>query len=66
MGEFPGGLVVRIQGFHCCGPGSIPGQETKIPQVAAFGKKKKKKKERKERKMMKELPYQLDEEYFRT
>ena len=24
-GEFPGGLVVRILGFHCRGPGSIPG-----------------------------------------
>ena len=22
---FPGGLVVRIPGFHCLGPGSIPG-----------------------------------------
>ena len=24
MGEFPGGLVVRIPGFHCGGPGSTP------------------------------------------
>ena len=23
-GEFPGGLVVRIQAFYCCSPGSIP------------------------------------------
>ena len=22
---FPGGLVVRIPGFHCLGPGSVPG-----------------------------------------
>ena len=26
--EFPGGLVVRIQCFHCCGPGPISGWET--------------------------------------
>ena len=25
-GEFPGGLVVRILGFQCRGPGSIPGR----------------------------------------
>ena len=31
--EFPGGLVVRIQHFHCYGPGSIPGQGTEIPQA---------------------------------
>ena len=30
-GEFFGDLVVRIWSFHCCGPGSIPGQETEIP-----------------------------------
>ena len=29
-GEFPGGLVVRILGFHCCGPGSVPGRGTEI------------------------------------
>ena len=23
--DFPGGLVVKILGFHCGGPGSIPG-----------------------------------------
>ena len=26
----PGGLIVRILGFHCHGPGSVPGQETEI------------------------------------
>ena len=31
--EFPAGLVVRILGFHCCGPGSIPGCRTEIPQA---------------------------------
>ena len=30
MGEFPGGLVVRIQGFHQCSLGSIPGLESEI------------------------------------
>ena len=29
----PGGPVVRTQHFHCQGPGSIPGQGTKISQV---------------------------------
>ena len=32
-GEFPGGPVVRIQCFYCCGLGSIPGQGTKILQA---------------------------------
>ena len=31
--EFPGGLVVRIPGFHCCGQGSIPGKGTVILQA---------------------------------
>ena len=29
--EFPGGLMVRIPGFHCHGPGSVPGWGTEIP-----------------------------------
>ena len=45
MGEFPGGLMVRITGFQCCGPGSIAGEGTEIPQ--AQKKKSRKKKERK-------------------
>ena len=32
--EFPGGLVFRTQGFHCCGPGSIPCLGTEIPYQA--------------------------------
>ena len=35
--EFPGGLVVRIWRFHS---GSIPGQQTEIPQAARCGQKK--------------------------
>ena len=31
--EYPGGPVVRTQGFHCCGLGSIPGQGTKTSQA---------------------------------
>ena len=31
--EFPDGPVFRIWHFQCWGPGSIPGQGTKIPQV---------------------------------
>ena len=38
--EFPGGLVVRIPGFHCNGPGSISGQGTEIPQIMTGPKKK--------------------------
>ena len=41
--EFPGGLVVRIPGFDCCGLGSIPGQGTEIPRATWYGQKKKKK-----------------------
>ena len=31
--EFPGGLVVRILGFHCCSLGSVPGERTEILQA---------------------------------
>ena len=31
--EFPGGLLVRILGFNCCGPGSIPGRGPETLQV---------------------------------
>ena len=40
--KFPGSPVVRIGHFHCCGPGSIPDQGTKIPQGVHCGQKKKK------------------------
>ena len=40
--EFPGHPVVRTQCFHCHGPGSIPGQGTKIMQATQPKKKKKK------------------------
>ena len=43
--EFPGGLAVRIQHFHCYGPGSIPGQGTEIPQDAKHCQRKKKEKQ---------------------
>ena len=42
--EFPGGSVVRIQCFHCHGPGSTPCQGTKILQVTMHSQKEKKKK----------------------
>ena len=35
----PGGLIFRILGFHCHGPGSIPGQETEILQALKQSKK---------------------------
>ena len=43
MWEFPGGLVVRILGFHCLGPGFIPGQGNEILQAMWHNQKKKKK-----------------------
>ena len=38
-------LAVRTQLFHCRGPGSIPGQVTKILRAARCSQKKKEKKE---------------------
>ena len=32
--EFPSSSAVRTQRFHSCGPGSIPGWGTNIPQAA--------------------------------
>ena len=43
--------LVRTLRFHCRGPSSVPGQETKIPQAAQWGQEKKERK--KERKKMK-------------
>ena len=40
--EFPGGLVVKTQHFHCHGLGSIPGWGPEIFQALWHGKKKKK------------------------
>ena len=37
--EFPGSPVVRIQCFHCWGPGSSPGRGTKITQALRCGQK---------------------------
>ena len=44
FGEFPGGLLVRIQCYDCRGLGSILGQGTKIPQATRHGQKKKQQK----------------------
>ena len=38
--EFPGGLVVRIPGFHCCSLGSIPDGGAEIPQAVLCSQKK--------------------------
>ena len=40
--EFSGGLVVRIQCCHCCGPGSIPGGELRSCKPCGEAKIKKK------------------------
>ena len=42
---FPVSLVVRILGFHCQGPGSIPGWGTEILQTTATWLEKKEKKD---------------------
>ena len=47
--KFSGGLVVRTQCFHCCGPSSIPGLGTEIPHQAAECPGQRKKKKRKEK-----------------
>lgn len=41
--EFPGGPLVRIQGFHRHGPGSIPGRELRAASRVAKNKIKKRK-----------------------
>ena len=41
---FPGGLVVRILGFRCHGPGSVPDGKLKSCKLLSEAKKKKKKK----------------------
>ena len=41
--EFLGGPGIRTQHFCCQGPGSIPGQETNIPQTSWHGQNMKKK-----------------------
>ena len=38
--------MVRIQYFHCCVQGSVPGQATEIPQEFPQAKQQKKKKKR--------------------
>ena len=35
--------MVKIPGFHCQGPGSVPGQGIEIPQTSWYSQKKKKK-----------------------
>ena len=47
--EFPGGPVIRIQRFHCHGPGSIPGEGTKITQPTWCSQKKKKERKKKKK-----------------
>ena len=42
--KFAGSSVVKTGHFHCPGPGSIPGQGTKIPKAMWHWTKKKKKK----------------------
>ena len=37
--DFPGGPVVKTQGFIAGGPGSTPGQESKIPHAMQCGQK---------------------------
>ena len=41
---FPGGLVVRIPGFHCCDPGSVIGELRSCKPQLVWPKTKNKKK----------------------
>ena len=41
--EFPGGLVVRIPGFHCHDLGSVPNQGTEILKIMLINQEEKKK-----------------------
>ena len=50
--EFPGCPVINTQCFHCWCLGSVPVQETKIPQFAWHGPKKKKKKNRRPKRVI--------------
>ena len=38
---FSDGLVLKIPGAHCCGPGSISAQGSEIPKAMQQGEKKK-------------------------
>ena len=38
--EFPGGPRVGTEGFHCWGPGSLPGQGTEVLQATRHSQKK--------------------------
>ena len=49
-GELPGSLVVRIPGFHCHGPDSIPDWRTEILQTTWRYQKRKKEEEEKKKK----------------
>ena len=41
IGEFPGCLVAKILGFHCCGLGSIPNGRLRSCKPRGMAKKKK-------------------------
>ena len=61
------GLMVKIPGFYCNGWVQSLVREVrslKPCRATKKGKKERKKGGMKERKIVKELPYQLDEEYF--
>ena len=55
--EFPGGLLVRILGFHYRGWGSIPGQGTEISQGKVYSQKSTKNKKKKGKLIITVLPY---------
>ena len=47
MGEFPEGPRLELCVFIAIGPGSVPGQVTKIPKARVCGPKRKEKKKKK-------------------
>ena len=46
MGEFPEGPRLELCAFIAIGPGSVPGQVTKIPKARVCGPKRKEKKKK--------------------
>jgi hypothetical protein len=53
MGEFPEGPRLELCVFLAIGPGSVPGQVTKIPKARVCGPKRKEKKKKKKNKKKK-------------
>ena len=63
--EFPGGLLVRIWCFHCCGLGSIPGWGTEIPQAVWCAPPPKKNQNQNQKKTEPKLEREAESSHFK-